>query len=759
MTAMRMPNGQYVDIPPGTPPDVIERVKAQYRRAAPVVASVQPGTLPGSLAPGATDAYNSAPKGPATSSEKLTAAYKANLDGKGGLMDVPILGSALKALEAMTHEASFHADDQLEAAAEAALPLSGVQSDGTLNWNERRKALLEGIKEHRAAAAAEDPLSVGAGSLFGMIKAPLGVFGKGGMLAKEGVGAAADVAARAASKAGLPYAVQGGIAAARGAARGIGAKVAPMFEGAIGQGALQGAGQGGLTSLVDTGDPNVALRGALGGATGGAIGGAVLGKVLPGVMGAFTDRSSKAAERVAYEKIAAMLGRAKGETGVMTPASATAELAASHAAGTPAVLGDLSHELTGYRGELARRTVLPSSGDAANAAAERLGSAGDRFEEQIRKTIDPATGQDALALKGDISAARKAQAEIDYKPGGAMDEHLTPKPELVKVLNNPPSYLANAIKQAREVVSNDPALQKWGRSVIVGGKHMEMPTLRSFDAIKKAMDDQIEAGIKHLPDGSKISTDPARIASLQLRALKSMVAESNPEYGAILSRQRDAYEMLDSVNAGKDFIKSMRASPREVLTKLKAVGAQRPEEVRTGLVDALLGMRNTSTSPIKVLRGWEKNPDQRAVLEHVMGGPENFTTFSKFMRRELRSMQGDEAVLRGSRHPVLDDFAEHGESSDVRRTLGEVVRGQAYGGLTGGASAAVRAVDRLKSGMGPEAQETTLRLLGGDGRGLERGVKAAKAFRDARKAAALQRARAAGRIGGGLAASLNGTGE
>lgn len=578
MSLQRMPNGQYVEIAPGTPPEVVARIRAQY-----------PARL-------RTAAPAGRPETPVSASEARIRREVAERQRTSGRRSgIPLIDNTVgritrplaTATDNAVHGMSFGLDDVLEggvAAASAALQ----GRDAGQAYRETREVR----RRIRDQNDEETPVSGGIGTVVGLVGAPVrSVLGLGA----RGVTA---VAPRAAPML---------------------ARAARATAGPIGTGAVQGATQAGLMTLADTdGDVGRAAQSAIGGGIAGGAGGAVVGHLAPGIARAFRDRRPGQAERVAYDKIASMLSRGRDDVGQpLTPGSARAEITDATNRGTPTTLGDLTPEMSGLRGELVRRTELPSAGDVAAQAEQRLATAADRFDDQIRGRVrlTSGSGDDALKTSARIEDARKAQGAADYAKGGAMDRPLAPTPEIRSAIRTPTPDMREALKLAQRAFANDPAMGPFFVKVRVGDEMVDVPTTRAFDEIKKAFDDLIEDGIKYAPDGRVIVSNASRAASKQIRALKDQVAKSNPEYAELVGRQRDAFERLESLNAGRTFLDRIRKQPREVLADLTARDAKNVDEVRTGLIDALLAMRNSNNSPIKLLRSWERNPQQRAVLE------------------------------------------------------------------------------------------------------------------------------------------------
>lgn len=700
MPLTQMPDGSYVNIDGNATPEAIARIKAQYR-AKPRVAS-------GRTRPMTAD------------DREVAKGFKELKDG--GFNNVPVLGHAMRALDSLAHEGSFHADDVLSSGLDAAtrgayraITKGDIGEIGRTYRNDRAS-----LRQYRDWLAEEHPAENIVGGIVGLVKNPLG--------AESGIG-------RLAGK--IAPTLSGTVKASR-----IGQMAARAGNSAIGQAARMGFNQGAATSFMDNGDVQDAFNNGLLGAGVGGVFGAGLhgaGKVVQ----AIADRAPANASRVAYAKIADMLGRSRrpGDTHMpYSPQAAEREMAVSAARGHEPMLMDLSPEMHNAAGWLARKPNLRAANTLVDAGESRIAGAADRFDSEVGRRVASNTGDNAYSLKQNINATRRGQGMVDYAEGGAMDTPVNWSPKLEKFFKESPDA-DRLIKQAYTTA------QRFGDEIVGatanGGKQL-VPSMRAFDYLKREFDGEIGAALR---SGNRTL---AAGLSKHLATLKNLLAEANPEYQQILARQRDEFERLSSTELGQSIFKRMssREGAQQLLTEMQASKVH-PDELRTGISDALLSMRNTSDSPIRLMRRFMRSKEQRAVLEYAMGGTKNLNLFDKYMRRELRGMRSDDMLARG-RQSATNIFQQHGDAAEaesVGQLVSNVLRGQAFGGTIGAVSGGVRTVDQLRRGIGPAAQEEMARILMGRGEGLTQGVNNARKFATARRAAERKRARMAAKFG------------
>lgn len=679
MPLKRMPNGEYVDVPDGISAEALSRVQAENTKTPVKIVTV-------SRAQSRLNKENARPRIPILSDIN---------DSLGALQD--------KTASALT----FGLTDKLSAGV-------GALTGGGSYKDNREYERLRSTQQER-----NNPIASSIGTVVGTLMNPVG--------AETG---AARVAARVAPKAFK--AVQAGrtgrIAARLGnSSAGLGARAG------FNQAALQGASEGNLADA-----PRNAINAGVSGAIFGGGAGALLGSGVK-IARALKDRSAENATRVAYERVGDMVGRARNaDTGLnYTPRTAARELRAAKVTGTDPMLADLSPEMQGHLGYLARKPGLNAANEIVERSTNRVEGAIDRFDKNVERLADTPTN--AYSAMKATEAGRKEAGEADYAPGGAMDTPIDWTPEMQAVLAKSPDadrWLKKAYTTAQRFdepfAATAPAVNT--------GPHDAIPTFRVFDYLKREADSEIGQAMK------AGDTTLAAGLSKQKQYFVDMLDETNSAYADIRGLQRDAYQQKQALEVGQGFLARLRKDPRGLLDDLKA--SPNPTEVRMGMADALLQMHNTTDSPVVLMRRLLRSNDQKAVLEHLFDGPEKLGKFSRFLKRELRQLKTDS--LTSGKQSATDLFKQHGEADDAggaAKLLNNTLRGAAYGGKAGFVSAGIRTVDELLNGVSPAVREEIAKILTGQGKGLAKGINDARTFSSRREARRVRAGILAGKLG------------
>ena len=698
MPLLRMPDGQYVNVADGTPPDVLERIKAQHSRAinsvAPVAAAPDPVQ------------------------REMDARAKSGMPGYNfgnKFADVATFGVGNKIGNAL---------------------VAGGKSlaHGT-KFADEYGILSAADKEQQNTFDQEHPLQSLPATAIGALFNPVG--------AETGVG---RLAARFAP--GVHSAVTGSR---------FGQGVGKVFGTSIGQGVRAGANYGAVSGALDAvDDPNKSILGSaaneaiIGGGSGGILGGAFgaagkVGHIL-------ADRMPENAGRVAYGKIATMLGRSHNPNTKMpfTPGQAVNEIKATNRGGGDAMLMDIMPEATNTAAYLSRKPGFRMASELEARATDRAGQMGDRFDAGVRNAIGNKGPIDAFAERDVGIARRKAQGKVDYAPGGAMDDKLTWSPELDKYMREAPPATELALKNAymdrlnrREM----PAELHAGPN----GTFTHVPDLRTLDYVKRAFDN----GIKQAVRAGDNST--AGALSGELNTLKAHLTDANPKYADILKNQRDEFQKQQSMEMGMDFLKRLGNDSRGLLKDMRSNKVNQ-DSLKLGIADALLHMREKAQDPVKMMRRFMRSTDQRRVLQHAFGSNKTLNEFDQFIRREVRTGKTDRMVSH-DQQSITNILQQHGDANEME-SAGQIgkalVQGYAFGGNAGALSRGMRALDMLQSGIGPAAQEKLAQILMSKGKGVAEGVGAAKKYAVQREAARIRRSQAMGRVGAALTTGNSG---
>lgn len=689
MPLMRMPNGEYVDIADGTPPEVLNRIRRQFTAKR-------------------TNTQPEAPPPVRTARQQAKDSLRPERKRTFGEQ----VGGAL----------TFGLTDKLDAAVRAGFAM--LKNGGT--FSDQYQLGKNQVQSEKQAYEEANPVTSTVGTGAGLLLNPVG--------AETGVGALATKIAP--SFMAKTAATRGGMLASK------------LGNSSAGLGLRAGINQGVLTGVANSiDDPenmianikNEAItQGAFGGA-GGAIFGAA-GKVAH----VLKDRGAGSASRVAFSKVDDALKRSHDANGnPYTPDTLRNEIRATDKAGGDAMVMDASPELRNMGGYLASRPGLRAANTLEERVTNRTEAMPDRFDVAVNRTMGGrANNPDAHQSVKGITAARKAQGQIDYAVGGNMDKPIHHSPELDDWLLNAPPKTDEIIRSAylRRLNQRENPIQPSQNGTFDG-----IPNMRTFDYIKQEFDDRIGAAMKagHTAD--------ARDMSIELKSLKDIMAKANPEYSAILARQRDAFEKVQSTELGMNFIKRMRTDSRQLLDDMRKENVNQ-EQMRLGVADALLHMRQTTDNPVALMRRMMRHKDQRAVLQYVFGSNKTLNEFERFMRREMRSAKTDRIVnpTTGSKTNVLSQQGESDEMGGSALLGKSMLQGFAFGGPAGMASRGLRAIDTLSSGLGPAAQEELAKILMGKGENLKAGTEAASKYMKARELRTKRRAVMGGKLSAGI---------
>lgn len=510
---------------------------------------------------------------------------------------------------------------------------------------------------------------------------------------------------------------------------------------ALVQAAVAGGNQGAINALGSADSTDDVLGTIANGYGAGAIGGLAFGGLVHGgrrIKQIFADRGADAAERTAYSRIAAML-----EGNKVTPERAARELAVTNARGGDGMVMDLSPGLRAQAGAIARKPNIPSSNELISRGDARIANRPELFENEIRRAIAPKTGQDADARMGSVRGAQRAAGKADYE--AVLDKPFVWNDQLQDFVHNAPPITRAAMRDAVKLVENERIDPTSIGFKFVGDGDVgfeKVPSMRVFDYMKRSFDQHIGTALRA---GDR---NTARVLSGELDTLKAGIAKSNPEYQDVLDKQRDYFQKTTAVETGLDVIKRMRREPKKVLKELRALEPQHQDDARTGIVDAIVGLRSSNADPVKFMRTVMRSPEQRSVLEFAFNGRGNLSRFERWMNRELRATRADVLTAPG-RQSETNRFDQADESlkGNMGGLMQDALRGFAFGGPAGATAAGVRKFHDLRTGTGEAAMDEIAKILMSNGADLPKGVSAAKQYQARRKAANTKAAIAAGKAG------------
>ncbi len=699
MPLVTMPNGEVIDVDQNITPEALKALEKQF--AAPKAGSrVQPIDKPKKRNP-RTDAIRDMQR---------QALYQLPF-GIGGVMKGAdyLSGGRNSAVDTVqdfgagaAKGATLSFDDELAGAA------SFLSGNGY-------RAGRDAAREAQQAAAENSPIANMLGEVTGSLAVPVGGGAKAvGMLGVRGMRAANAM------------------------------RNAP----AIAQGVMVGAGQGALNAAGNSDEFADVARDAANGAIFGGIFGGGAGALMHGGQRAwqtYQRTRPENAEREAYEIIARQLGKGDGEVRY-TPEEAANALKAQQEFGSDSRVIDLTPSTQALGANLSRKVDLDNAPGLYQMGMQRSRARRTGFGDEVqRNAAEPAGGFDAMARADEINMGRTAAGKEGYAKGGVLDRNIEPTPELNAYLRDAHPEVQKAFRDAYDnmMLHGDDI----GGVVTPDGIFSHIPNLRTFDAVKRAMDQRIiEAGVRS-PRGEGLSN--------QLNTLKGILAKANPadaEYQTILATQRDAFQKAKALDVGENVLRRLGTEPRKVLRELNGMSSVQREEARIGILDALINPQNKAAraNPLKAFEDIMSEKSQRRVMEFAFGGKGNLGRFERWVRREQRNARSD-AMVSGNQSitgqlKAVDDAMDSG-LPDGQEIMQGAFAGFGFGGRTGAVSNVMGKLGRIATGTSKFTQDEIAKILMSRGENLVEGTEQAALYRARRQAGNAKRVQRAAKAG------------
>jgi hypothetical protein len=488
--------------------------------------------------------------------------------------------------------------------------------------------------------------------------------------------------------------------------------------------------------------------------------------------------TSENAARLAYERVAELL-----QSGKITPDEAVGRIAAANKAGTDMRLMDMTPGLQSEAGVISRKPSVSRSNELIETGEHRIEQRPRDFEKKVRDSIKPPTGQDALARAEAIKAEQKATGK---ETDEAYDQPLTWNDDLHDWVSKAGPTVRSTFEDAANLMRDermDPSELSYlihrtpvehprtghftqkpedlglrpspaqAAAVQVSSETARMPSMRTMDYVKRAVDDKIGALLKA---GDK---NKARVLSSEVKALRAKLAAENPAYGDALAKHRDLFEQTEALELGEGALTRTVNEPRVLLKELKGLDPEKAHDARTGFVEALLNLPNKKADPVLALRQMMRTPNQRKVMEFVFQGKGNLAKFEKWMKAQKQASRTDALTAPGRQSETARfGMADEDAGGELGRVATSTVTGGAYGGPVGAMAGAWRGLNEMgrRATQSPATREEIARLLLGKGEDIRPGIAAAKKFRSMRKQGNQARVHGVARVGGFGAASVVG---
>lgn len=349
-----------------------------------------------------------------------------------------------------------------------------------------------------------------------------------------------------------------------------GAAAAPTLAGAIGRGALAGAG-GGAAFGAGTAEGGITER-AIPAAVGGAVGSLTGGAAAPLLRGAGRGISAigrqfgrdaptgaqAGAQRIIREDLA---------SAGLTPERATQQIQQLRQQGVPARLGDIAPNLQTQVESIAKQ---PGPGGAALARqlSSRARLQNSRLTGQLAKAtgVAPREIDNALAQ---VNTRRSAQAKPLYDAAFSANVPASLADDFADLTAT--GFGKQALSNARKT------LQTEFRTADIA----DVPIMNRIDATKRALDDMIGSAKR------SGKNDRARTLTNLKNDLVSSADEANPAYKLARDAWAGPSSYLDAVSDGRQIL-SKNVSPGDLSRNLADMSASEREGLRVGAVQRIL---------------------------------------------------------------------------------------------------------------------------------------------------------------------------
>lgn len=495
--------------------------------------------------------------------------------------------------------------------------------------------------------------------------------------------------------------VLGGLA---GAAPARAFAAAPTLLGRVRQGVQLGVPIGAVAGAGGAeGDATDVALGAAQGATLGAGIGAALPAATQGISAAARHAGnmigSRPAARVADEKLAAAMARDN-----TTPEHLLAELQRREAMGAkPEMLMDLGGEAM----RRMTRTALSRPGEASSrgvvALTERQAGQPERVAQDLRRLSgnDDFYGTMEWLAQQRAKQARPLYQEAFNDPAPVWNERIQ---QFIESPEAQQGLRRGLTIQRRDALASGERFDPMSYGVtgfnaagdpIIGGT----PNLRLLDAIKRGMDDMLEA--YRSPTTGRLQLDEAG-RSLE-RVRRAFVREVDAAAPEVYRRARAAWagpsQARDAMESGREFF---RLDPEQIARRIAGMPAGEREFFRAGAARAIMDKLASTPDNHDVVRRIFGTPRMRAQVEAIFPTRQGFQEFERAMNREAAMLRNARFV---SPNTNSQTFLRQADAADaapnpVMEALAGVVQGESPRRALLGAMAG-RAVSRV-GGYTPE---------------------------------------------------------
>lgn len=301
--------------------------------------------------------------------------------------------------------------------------------------------------------------------------------------------------------------------------------------------------------------------------------------------------------------------------------------------------------------KMATRTPGEFRNDAAHVLDARQGGQVERLQGYVDQATGN-TGPKAREIERGIEGAQSKEATAGYErayavpaPQGAFYDDMLKR-----------QSVQDALSGVQRMAAENPRLGPLLFDTTVGpnGEQITTPTMRGWDMVKRNLDTQVDSAYR----SSDAQTRALAGAIKETRdALRGQLAADNPAYGETLAKYGDASTALNSIQSGRDLVKS----PTDDVTKetFAAVPEGQKDLARAGAAAEIKNKLDTKRGGADATMMFDNNAtrsvlDQTAVdptARAVLGNAGTATTRTGQLGRE-QAMAGTRRLVNGGSDTV-----------------------------------------------------------------------------------------------------------
>lgn len=305
---------------------------------------------------------------------------------------------------------------------------------------------------------------------------------------------------------------------------------------------------------------------------------------------------------------------------------------------------------------------------SASAKADRLSGARERVSDQVNRGLK---ADEYFGKLDDTIDQLRTNAKPLYDAAYAKFPGIN-SPLLQKLLDTPAGKRAvqeafNKMRNARESIGAVDALGM-----------VRKPSLKFFDYVKRALDDQVTTLQPKKPDSAKIIRDLRN-------SLRDELDNLAPEYKTARAQYAGDLEVRDALKAGRENFSKLTAEEVKRLTANMSFAEK--DVFRSGVAQSLFEVINDPSSNINAARRVIGSPETVKKLEALFDKPNEFKVFKAALdaeasmfdrdRRSINARERANVKRAGSKESVLekiDPSLRDAPTSPLQYVLGIIRR-------------------------------------------------------------------------------------